>query len=197
MPFFSNDFSKSLQSKTSTGDYLNPSSIEDGGSVRFCIVSDAPLEGIEIWFNKDAGGMTKRISAEWPDDELLSQYEKEVEGVVTERDGRRAIKPCCAFFVFDYETETVRLFSANQKSLIGEINRLTSDEDYGDLSQWDMKISRDGKGTDTKYHAQMVPTKRSNGKTAALVKAAWDEAVAAGYNLDALFYGGNPFGGDK
>lgn len=197
MPFFSTDFTKSLTSKSSTGDYLNPSAIEDGGSVRFAIVSDSPLEGIEIWFNKAEGGMTKRISAEWPDEELLAQYETEVNGTVTERDGRKAIKPCCAFFVFDYETESIRLFSANQKSLIGEINRLTADEDYSDLSQWDMKLTRNGKGTDTKYAAMMVPTKRSNGKVAALVSAAWAEAKAAGYSLDALFYGGNPFGGDK
>jgi hypothetical protein len=89
----------------------------------------------------------------------------------------------------------VRCFSANQKTLLADIERLVSDEDYSDLSRWDMKISRTGKGTDTKYHAAMVPTKRSSDKVAKAVTEAWDNALAQGADLEALYDGGNPFGG--
>lgn len=195
MPFFSQSFTDTaLAPRESSGGYINPSSIEDGGNIRLAILSEAPLEGYEIWFTKHAGGMTKRICADYPDAALLAEYEKEVEGDVTERDGRKAIKACSAFFVWDYEAGAVRVFSANQKSLLGDIQRLTSDEDYSDLNEWDLKITRNGKGTDTRYTAMMVPTKRGNPKIAAQVKAAWAEAKAAGCDLEALYYGGSPFG---
>jgi hypothetical protein len=195
MPFFSPGFSATVAPKESGGgSYLNASSIEDGGNVRFSILSEQPLEGFEVWFTKTGGGMTKRITPEWPDAELLSQLENQVGGTVTERDGRKAIKPCSAFAVYDYEAEAVRVFSANQKSLLAELTRLFSDEDYSDLSEWDVKVTRTGKDLDTRYHAVMVPTKRSNTKVAQAVINAWDEACSNGFDLEALYDGGNPFG---
>jgi hypothetical protein len=196
MPFFSKDFTATLAPKESNGGggYLNPSSIADGGSARVAILSEQPLEGVEVWFTKNGGGMTKRVTPEWPDAELLAQLEKQVDGSVAERDGRPAIKRCCAFFVWNFDDESVQVFSANQKTLIADIERLTSDEDYSDLAQWDLKITRTGKGTDTKYHAAFVPTKRSNTKVAQQVISAWDDLCKAGADLEALYDGGNPFG---
>lgn len=196
MPFFSKDFTATLAPKESSGGggYLNPSSISDGGSARVAILSEQPLEGVEVWFNKGGGGMTKRVTPEWPDAELLAELEKQVDGIVAERDGRPAIKRCCAFFVWNFDDESVQVFSANQKTLIADIERLTSDEDYSDLAQWDLKITRTGKGTDTKYHAAFVPTKRSNTKVAQQVIEAWDVVCKAGADLEALYDGGNPFG---
>lgn len=195
MPFFSTTFTENVTPKKSTGgNYLNPSSIEDGGSVRFCILSDAPLEGYEIWFSKSGGGKTKRITPDYPDAELLAQLEQSVGGVVDERDGRKAIKLTSAFFCYDYEAECVRLFQASQKSLLHDIQRLTSEEDYADLSQWDLKISRTGIEKETRYHVSMVPTKRCQPSVLTAVTEAWNEAKAAGATLDALYDGGNPFG---
>lgn len=196
MPFFSKDFTATaLATKESTaGDYLNPSSIEDGGSVRFCILSESPLEGVEVWFTKNAGGMTKRVCPEWPSDELLAELEKQLDATVLERDGRRAIKNCTAFFVYDYDMARVRVFSANQKSLMQDINRQLSEEDYSDLSKWDVKLSRSGKVKETTYTVSIVPTKRSNTAIAKSVIEAWDSACEAGADLEALYEGGNPFG---
>lgn len=196
MPFFSKNFATTVAPKESAGGdrYLNPSSIEDGGSVRFCVLSEAPLEGWEVWFNKAEGGMTKRVTPDYPDEELLSQLEAQLKATVSERDGRRAIKRCASFFVYDYEAEQVRLFSANQKTLLADIERLVSDPDYSELADWDMKLSRTGKLTDTKYHVSMHPTQRSKAAVGKAVIEAWDEACKAGYDLEALYDGGNPFG---
>lgn len=199
MPFFSKDFTATALApkESSGGGYVNPSSIPDGGCFRGAILSEAPLEGVEVWFTKHGGGMTKRITPQWPDDELLAQLEKQVGGTVTERDGRKAIKACSAFFVYDFDAEAVKVFSANQKSLLADIERLTSDEVYADLSQYDLRITRRGKGTDTKYSVDLIPTKRSNTKVAQAVINAWDEVCSAGADLEALYEGGNPFGGSK
>tara|TARA_R110000868_G_scaffold55541_6_gene172730 strand:- start:436 stop:1029 length:594 start_codon:yes stop_codon:yes gene_type:complete len=192
MAFFSPEFQTTLAPK-SKGDYCNPSSITEGSPLRFAILSPSPLEGFEIWFEKPDGTMTKRISAHWPDAEMLSDYETEVGGKVVDRDGKKAIKACTSFFIWDFDSEAVRLFSANQKTLIGEMLTICADPDYEDLSKWDFKLARSGKGTDTKYHVNIINTKRENAKVAAQVTAAWAEAQAQGYNLEALYYGGNPF----
>jgi len=196
MPFFSKDFTATAlaPSEGSGGAYLNPSSIKDGSSCRFAILSESPLEGVELWFNKNDGGMTKRITPSWPDPDLIADLEKQVNGTLTVRDGKPAIKSCSAFFVWNYDNERVEVFSANQKTLLAEIERLTSDEDYQDLSQWDLKITRRGTGTDTKYSVDMVPTRRSNTAVAKAVINAWDAACTAGADLEALYEGGNPFG---
>jgi hypothetical protein len=196
MAFFSKDFSAALAEPTSSsgGGYLNPSNIADGGEVRLAILSEAPLEGFEVWFQKHGGGMTKRITPEKPDEDLLAELEASVGGTVAERDGKKAIKRCTAFFVYEYATESVKVFSATQKSLLADIERLTSDPDYADLSQHDLKIQRRGKELETKYFAFMAPTNRKDEKVAKKVFSAWDEACRAGADLEALYDGGNPFG---
>lgn len=196
MPFFSQDFTATaLAPKSSTGStFISPSDIEDGGSIRMAILSESALEGVEVWFTKKEGGMTKRVTPEWPDEELIAQLERQVGGTVTERDGKRAIKHCSAFFVYDYDAEAVKVFSANQKTVLADISRLASDDDYSDLNQWDLKISRSGKGTDTRYTVAMVPTKRSNTKVAQTVIQAWDDACKNGADLEALYDGGYPLG---
>lgn len=198
MPFpFPEEFANTaLAPKESSGGggYLNPSKIEDGSSARFCILSEQPLVGYEVWFTKYDNSMTKRITPQEPDAALLAELEADIGAKVTERDGRKSIKACTCFFVYDYADESVKVFSSNQKTLQADIMRLTSDPDYDDLSKWDMKIARSGKLTDTKYTVMMVPTKRSDTKVAKAVIQAWDAACAAGADIEALYEGGNPFG---
>lgn len=196
MPFFSKDFSAAIAPKERSegGGYLNPSGIPDGGSIRMAILSEEPLEGVEVWFAKAEGGMTKRITPDWPDEQLLSELEKAVNGTVVERDGKKAIKRCASFFAYDYEDGTVKVFSANQATILRDLERLCSEEDYADLNQWDLKITRTGKGTDTKYALAFLPTKRSNDTTAKAVFSAWDAACKAGWSLEPLLEGGSPFG---
>ena len=63
MAFFTPEFAASIAPKErGAGAYLNPSSIEDGSSVRFAILSESPLTGYEVWFTKADGGQTDRKS---------------------------------------------------------------------------------------------------------------------------------------
>lgn len=194
MAFFSKSFSDSLVAKEATGGFISPSKIEDGGSLRIAILSEEPIVGQEIWFEKDAGGFAVRRTAAMPTPALLTELEEDVEGKVSVRDGKPAISAFSAFFAWDFEAESVKIFSASQKSILRELNRLTSDEDYADLEQWDLQIGRTGKGVDTRYTVDFKPTKRK-GSIAARVAAAWEEAQANRADLGALFTGGNPFGG--
>lgn len=194
--FFNKDFSSTVAAReSSTGNYINPSKLDpDGGSVRFHILSDEPITGYELWFQRrEDGKQVPRRSAAEPDAALIADLEADVAGTLVVRDGRPAINPFAAFFAYDYESDEVRVFSATQKTILRELDRLTSDPDYSDLSEWDVQITRNGKGMDTKYNVDFKPTKR-RGAVAARITAAWDDAQANGADLGALFTGGSPFG---
>ena len=195
MAFFKSTFSSTVAPKESTsGGFLNPSKLDpDGGTIRFAILSDEPLTGYELWIEKTEGGMTPRRTATEPDPALIADLEADAGGTLVIRDGRPAISPFAAFFVYDYEADAIRVFSATQKTILRELDRLTSDEDYSDLSEWDCQITRNGKGTDTKYSVDLKPTRRK-GTIAARATAAWAEAQTAGADLGALLTGGTPFG---
>ncbi len=208
MPFFSQTFSASLapkETETSNFDgYVNPPSIGKTlpNPFRCAILSEEPLTGYEIWFDKADGGKTKRIAAgDYPSDKVLAEYEKQIGGTVAyevdfetrQPTDRKAIKKCAAFFIYDYEAEAVKVFSYTSIQLLRDIDRLTGDPDYEDLSAWDLQIT---KTTSPKvsYSADMKPALRAKDKTVgAKVQEAWAAAKAAGADIWRLTDGGNPF----
>jgi hypothetical protein len=92
-----------------------------------------------------------------------------------------------AFPVWNYATESVEVLQLTQKGLQKTLNNLEKDTDWGDLTQYDIKVNRSGSGMETKYSLNPVPKK----ELAAEIKSAWKETDI---NLDALFTGDSPFG---
>jgi len=203
MPFFSPTFAESL-APDDRDSYINPSSIGKTlpNPLRLAILSDAPLEGYEIWFEKADGTKTKRIAAgDSPTPALLAEYEKLIGGKVAKEidfdtkqpTDKNAIKKCVAFFVYDYDAERVKVLSYSQVSLLKDIERKTSDPDYRDLTKWDLQINK-ATTPQVSYSADMKPSIRERDpEVAAAIKGAWDEALAAGANIMRLTDGGNPF----
>jgi len=180
VPFFSQTFSASLapkETETASRDgYVNPSQIGKTlpNPFRCAVLSEEPLTGYEIWFDKADGGKTKRIAAgDYPSDALLADYEKQIGAKVAyevdyetkQPTDRKAIKKCAAFFIYDYE----------------------------DLAAWDLEIT---KVTSPKvsYSADMKPALRAKDKAVgAKLQEAWESAKAAGADIWRLTDGGNPF----
>lgn len=208
MPFFTADFSASLAPKetesSSRDRYVNPSQIGKTlpNPFRCAILSDEPLTGYEIWFDKADGGKTKRIAAgEYPSDALLAEYEKQIGGTVAyevdyetkKPTDRKAIKQCAAFFVYDYDAQMTKVLSYTQRSLLEQIDRKTGDPDYEDLTAWDLEITK-VMSPKVSYTADMKPALRKKDKSVAdKITAAWEADVAAGANIFRLTDGGNPF----
>jgi len=205
--FFTKDFSASLAPKetdSSISRYVNPSQIGKTlpNPFRCAILSDDPLTGYEIWFDKAEGGKTKRVAAgDYPSDELLAEYEKQIPGTVAyevdfetkKPTDRKAIKRCVAFFVYDYDAEMTKVLSYTQMSLLRDIERKTSDDDYSDLTAWDLEISKITNPKVT-YTADMKPALRKRDKDiAAKIAEAWEADIAAGADIFRLMDGGNPF----
>ena len=210
MPFFNTQFSESLAPKESEGGgrdgYVNPSSIGKTlpNPFRCAILSEEPLTGYEIWFDKLDGGKTKRIAAgDTPTPTLLREYEKQIGGTVAcevdyetkQPTDKKSIKKCAAFFVYDYDAQAVKVLSYSQLSLLREINRKTCDPDYSNLDSWDLEITKvTSPSNKVSYTADMKPALRTRDKAVAQkVTDAWQAALASGADIWRLTDGGNPF----
>lgn len=190
MGFLSTKASATVNS-SSGGAYLNPSKLTDGGSVRFALLSDTPLEFYESW-GTAADGSSKPFRFD---------YEPTYEDVVTEmgtyspREGRGGpgtadIKFCIAIPVFNYEAGAVQVMSISQKSILRELDAISQEEDYSNLLEWDFTLSKKGSGLTTEYKLRPAPRKKGADAT---INAAWEETKSTGFDLDRLLTGSNPF----
>ena len=192
MPFLSASASKKVNSSGSGGGYLTASKLGDGESTRIAILSEEPLEFFCQW-GEDSESNKKPfrfvseptpsdIEAEMGDFKPRLNYE----GTAVEKP---KFAVCC--FVFEYQSETVKVLEIGQKGLLKEIDALSQSEDYENLQEWDFVLSREGMKLNTVY--RIVPGPRKKGMQEK-IDAAWSEAQQKGYDLNQLLVGGSPFG---
>ena len=191
MAFLSKAASSAVSSNSVGGGYLSPSKISDGGSVRFALLSDSPLEFYEVW--GQAPDSTQRP--------FRFDYEPTPEDISTElgnfipREGRGGpgtadVKFAIAIPAFNYESGTVQVLSITQKSILRELDAISQTEDYADLLSWDFTLGKKGTGLLTEYTLRPAPRKKGSQDH---IDTAWEEAQGAGFDLSRLIGGGNPF----
>jgi hypothetical protein len=192
MGFLSQSAAKSISGGGNTGGYLSASKLSDGESMRFSIVSQEPLEFFCVW-GEDSEKNKKpfRFVSEPSPSDIRAEL-----GEFTQRmnyEGTELEKPkfAISFFVFDYQTETIKVLEIGQKGLMKELDKLSQEEEYSDLSAWDMKISRTGVKLNTEYRLMPIPRKKGSDDKIAAAIAAADEA---GYDIQQLLVGNSPFG---
>ena len=190
MGFLSKTASDAVNS-SSGGAYFTPSKLQDGGSIRFALLSDEPLEFFESW-GTDAAGKAKpfRFDYEPTYEDVLAEM-----GDYTPREGRGGpgtadVKFCIALPIFSYEAGAVQVFSVPQKSILRELDALSQEEDYANLIEWDFTLAKKGSGLNTEYKLRPAPRKKGSD---AVIAAAWEEAKAGGFDISRLLTGGNPF----
>jgi hypothetical protein len=168
---------KAAASGGSGGGYLNPSKIQSGGSVRFALLADQPLEFFECW-GETAEGSVKpfRFTEDpSPDDieaEMGPDYSRRMnrEGTAPEK-----VKFAIAVPVYNYETDISQM------------------EDYADLLSWDFVMGKEGNGLETRYSLRPVPRKKGSQGT---IESAWSDAVSGGFDINRILTGENPFKAD-
>jgi hypothetical protein len=188
MAFLSKSASAAIAPRTG-GAYLTPSKIADGGSVRFALLSEEPLEFYEAW-GQDASGSLKpfRFPHEPTPEEVvleLGNYEPR-----TRDNGSLDVKFCIALPVYHYEDVKVKVLQLSQKSIISELDQIAQHEDFEDLLSWDFTLGRTGSKLTTVYTLRAVPRKAASQKA---LEAAWTDTKAAGFDLARLLVGGDPF----
>jgi hypothetical protein len=94
-----------------------------------------------------------------------------------------------AFPCWDYEAHEVKVWEVSQAGIREAIGALARNPEWGSPLGYDLTIERSGKGLDTKYAVSPSP------KSAVDVEAAgaFNDLVAAGFDMERLFDGGDPF----
>lgn len=183
---------KAAASSGSGGGFLNPSKIQSGGSVRFALLADQPLEFFECW-GETADGSPKpfRFTEDpSPDDieaEMGPDYSRRMnrEGTAPEK-----VKFAIAVPVYNYETSSVQVMQLSQKSLQNDLDDISQMEDYADLLTWDFVMGKEGNGLETRYSLRPAPRKKGSQGT---IDSAWADALSGGFDISRILTGGNPF----
>jgi hypothetical protein len=191
MPFLT-EKAKAEVTSTQSGGYINPTKLESGSSVRFALLDDQPLEFFEVWGESSEGKykpfrFVDRPTTEEVEIEMGNEYTRRMN-----RDGTgvEPAKFAIAVPVFEHESQEVKIFSATQKGIIEELDRISQMEDYSDLLAWDFHLSREGTGLKTQYSLRAVPRKKG---TSPLIEATFAEQKEKGFDIKELMTGGNPF----
>ena len=192
MPFLSATASKTVNGGGgNTGGYLSAGKLGDGESVRFAILSEEPLEAWTVWGENGDQKKPFRFASEPSPSDIEAELGDFTQRQNYEQTGLEKPKFAVSCFVFDYQSETIKVLEIGQKGLMREIDALSQSEDYADLGAWDFTISRNGLKLNTEY--RIVPGPRKKGMQEK-IDAAWSEAQEKGYDLNQLLVGGSPFG---
>jgi len=190
MPFLSKAASASVNSSNSGGGYLTLSKLPDGGSVRFALLSDEPLEFYESWGTANGASKPFRFDFEPTYEDVVAEM-----GEFEPREGRGGpgtadVKEAIAVPVYNYESGKVQVLQITQKSVIKELDQVSQMEDYKNMLEWDFIVSKKGSGLLTEYTLRPVPRKKGSQEH---IDAAWLEAKSEGFDISRLLTGTNPF----
>ena len=130
----------------------------------------SPVIGYEWWEDSDEGRKPRRVKT----------FQQAV------NQGAEPIKHFWALPVWNYQTERLEIFEITQKGIMGAIETLVSDEDWGTPLDYDLKITKSGEGMETKYQVSPSPKKSVESHIAQAYK---DTKI----DLQALFRNENPF----
>ncbi len=159
--------------------------------MRFALCTAQPKEMFEVWGESAEGKLKPFRFLEEPTSEDI---EAELGDEWNRRqkfsgDGLEPPKFCIAVPAYSYESGKIAILQLSHKTLIKELDKISQEEDYKDLLAWDFTIGREGTGLNTEYTLRPLPPKEDREAIQTLYKKQLD----AGFNLDALLTGDNPF----
>lgn len=108
----------------------------------------------------------------------------------TSFDPKKPAKHFWAFPIWDYKDKAVKIYEVTQTTIREALYALTQDENWGDVTAFDITIKKSGEDLDTTYSVVPVPPKPLHPEIARL----YGEAKI---NLNALFEGKDPFAGNE
>ena len=136
--------------------------MKSGGSVRFALLDDQPLEFFEVWGESGEGKLKPFRFADSPttedaEIEMGSEYTRRMN---REGTGVEPAKLVLQFQIWTWFTGSKNTSKATQKGIIKEFDKISQMEDYSDLLAWDFVLSREGTGLKTEYSLRAVPRKK-------------------------------------
>ena len=160
-----------LENSWSKDEYKVPSSegkysrLQEGEN-RFRILSE-PLTGWLLW-----------------EDKKPTRFPIDKKPLCVDKDN--PVKHIWDLIVWSYDQEAIQILELHQATVKKRLLELANDEDWGDPTGYDIKISKTGAGKETKYSVTAVPHKK-------VAPEILDALNKTPINLAALFDGGDPF----
>lgn len=102
-------------------------------------------------------------------------------------DLEKPIRPFWACHVWDYEREGLFVLEITQSSILKALTQYGQDEEWGDFTDYDIKIIKEGNGKETRYHVLPTPPQP-------LAESIQEIIRNSPVNLEALYSGGDPWG---
>lgn len=137
------------------------------GSTKIRILSDA-IVGMEVW--KENKPHRFRMDEE----------------ITVESDQGRLPKHFWSMIAWNYKTNQIEICQINPVSIQNMIAAFEMNEDYGNPKGYDITITREGEGMETKYTVMPSPPKDITKE----IQEAYQEKYV---NLEALYDGADPF----
>ena len=175
------------------GNYLNAKDLNDENTVITFVGDEEQVLIRHIVWSSD-GKPLKFASA--PTRDEIKERAEEVGAVL---DGKEKANPLYAFTVWNYNEDRIQVFEFSQKGIANPIMEFLTDEEgkkTPHLFDLKLKAIRGKERTDVTYVVLPVPGKRMKDKVNKEIDAAFSEALEAGYDINALTDGGNPFSPD-
>lgn len=88
--------------------------------------------------------------------------------------------------IYDYADKTVKVWEITQATIREHLEKLNSDKDWGDPTQYGLKVTKEGEKMDTKYN--VIPAPKS--ELPKEIKEQWEDTPV---DLTALFRNEDPF----
>ena len=152
------------------------------GTNRFRIITP-PILGMEYWKTIDdkRTPIRKKTGVNIPVDELE----------INEDTGKPDMpKHFWAMVVWNVKTDKAQILEITQKRIQKAIRAMSQSEDWGNPTEYDIEIEREGEKFETTYTVRPCPKKKFDEGKLQMVKD-------LNINLDALFESGDPFAGEK
>ena len=112
---------------------------------------------------------------------------KNTADIRVDKDGKpNRVKHFWAFIVWNIDAEVIQIMEITQKTIQDDIKALVNNEEWGDPKKYNITITRNGEGLNTKY--VVMPSPHSD-----ISEQAHGTFTDIDINLDALYDGNNPF----
>lgn len=149
------------------------------GANKFRVISQKPIMGYEYWTTEQKPVRSKDMPEDEPSD-LRKAKGREDEHWTS------SFKHFWAFTVWNHKEEKIQILQITQVTIQREMTALLQNEAWGHPTGYDITVTREGDGMETKY--TIMPNPHSH-QSKEIKQAVKDTPV----NLNALYDGVDPF----
>ena len=184
MAFLTAEKIQTIKDSRSGGGYFATKTIPDNEGVKVRFLGNA-INGVGGWRD----GKPVRFEIRPKRDEFdLSTLDPTRDFNTKEISGPGKLKDFIAAVLWNYSTESIQIFEITQVSIQDAMIALLQNEDWGDVTQYDVTIQKIVKSGRTDY--KLLPSPNDKGKLSKTIEKAFDETFV---DLTKLYSGEDPF----